>query len=114
MTQLLDSNEHAQINPVTRWKVLEGRQNDFAGTCLRLKGFFHRLQPEPYTMNSAQTNVLPSGSRPIPSRRIVVNDPGQMPMDYSTTPGGTIFSTTPGGMLNVFWALSVHCDKSSS
>ncbi|XP_073239135.1 eukaryotic translation initiation factor 4E-binding protein 2-like isoform X1 [Porites lutea] len=48
-------------------------------------------------MNSAQTNVLPSGSRPIPSRRIVVNDPGQMPMDYSTTPGGTIFSTTPGG-----------------
>ena len=48
-------------------------------------------------MDASKTEVLSSESRAIPSRRIVVNDPGQLPMDYSTTPGGTIFSTTPGG-----------------
>ncbi|XP_068710435.1 eukaryotic translation initiation factor 4E-binding protein 1-like [Montipora foliosa] len=48
-------------------------------------------------MNGAGSDVLSSESRAIPSRRIVVNDPGQLPIDYSTTPGGTIFSTTPGG-----------------
>lgn len=48
-------------------------------------------------MEASKTEVLSSESRAIPSRRIVVNDPGQLPMDYSTTPGGTIFSTTPGG-----------------
>lgn len=35
--------------------------------------------------------------REIPSRRIVLNDIAQLPHDYSTTPGGSIFSTTPGG-----------------
>uniref|UniRef100_UPI00358F5927 eukaryotic translation initiation factor 4E-binding protein 1-like n=1 Tax=Myxine glutinosa TaxID=7769 RepID=UPI00358F5927 len=34
---------------------------------------------------------------PIPSRRVVLNDPSQLPLDYSTTPGGTLYSTTPGG-----------------
>ena len=48
-------------------------------------------------MEPAETEVLSSESRAIPSRRIIVNDPGQLPIDYSTTPGGTIFSTTPGG-----------------
>lgn len=48
-------------------------------------------------MEPAETDVLSSESRAIPSRRIIVNDPGQLPIDYSTTPGGTIFSTTPGG-----------------
>lgn len=33
----------------------------------------------------------------IPGRRIVLNDPSQLPSDYSSTPNGTIFSTTPGG-----------------
>ncbi|XP_006625857.1 eukaryotic translation initiation factor 4E-binding protein 1-like [Lepisosteus oculatus] len=36
-------------------------------------------------------------SRAIPTRRVIVNDATQMPIDYSTTPGGTLFSTTPGG-----------------
>ena len=48
-------------------------------------------------MEPAETDVLSSESRAIPSRRIIVNDPRQLPIDYSTTPGGTIFSTTPGG-----------------
>lgn len=38
-------------------------------------------------------------SADIPVRRVIVNDPNQMPLDYGTTPGGTIFSTTPGGKL---------------
>lgn len=33
----------------------------------------------------------------IPSRRVVIDDASQLPHDYSTTPGGTLFSTTPGG-----------------
>lgn len=36
--------------------------------------------------------------RDIPAmRRIVLNDVSQLPADYSSTPGGTLFSTTPGG-----------------
>lgn len=38
-----------------------------------------------------------SDSCAIPTRRILVNDASQLPIDYSSTPGGTIFSTTPGG-----------------
>ncbi|XP_061192012.1 eukaryotic translation initiation factor 4E-binding protein 1-like [Saccostrea echinata] len=34
--------------------------------------------------------------REIP-KRAVLNDLSQLPHDYSTTPGGSIFSTTPGG-----------------
>ncbi|KAK8770078.1 eukaryotic translation initiation factor 4E binding protein thor [Amblyomma americanum] len=38
-----------------------------------------------------------SSSRSIPTRRVIINDASQLPHDYSSTPGGTIFSTTPGG-----------------
>lgn len=37
----------------------------------------------------------------IPTRRMVLNDISQLPTDYSSTPGGTFFSTTPGGMMHV-------------
>jgi len=33
----------------------------------------------------------------IPIRRLVVNDPKDMPLHYGETPGCSIFSTTPGG-----------------
>ncbi|XP_051533120.1 eukaryotic translation initiation factor 4E-binding protein 2-like [Myxocyprinus asiaticus] len=37
-------------------------------------------------------------SQAIPTiRRVAINDAAHMPHDYSTTPGGTLFSTTPGG-----------------
>lgn len=37
-------------------------------------------------------------SQAIPTtRRVIINDAAHMPHDYSTTPGGTLFSTTPGG-----------------
>uniref|UniRef100_A0A8C6PW31 Eukaryotic translation initiation factor 4E binding protein 1 n=1 Tax=Nothobranchius furzeri TaxID=105023 RepID=A0A8C6PW31_NOTFU len=48
----------------------------------------------------APNSVLPTGLQQpaIPSTRTVaVNEADHMPHDYSTTPGGTLFSTTPGG-----------------
>ncbi|NP_001279598.1 eukaryotic translation initiation factor 4E binding protein 2 [Callorhinchus milii] len=38
-----------------------------------------------------------SESRAIPTRRVVLSDSAQLPHDYCTTSGGTLFSTTPGG-----------------
>ncbi|XP_066597825.1 eukaryotic translation initiation factor 4E-binding protein [Prorops nasuta] len=41
-------------------------------------------------------------SQSIPSKRVVISDPNQMPVDYSSTPGGTLYSTTPGGTRIVY------------
>ncbi|XP_005991410.1 eukaryotic translation initiation factor 4E-binding protein 2 [Latimeria chalumnae] len=38
-----------------------------------------------------------SESRAIPTRTVQISDSTQLPHDYCTTPGGTLFSTTPGG-----------------
>lgn len=38
-------------------------------------------------------------SQVIPTRRVLISDPSQMPDVYSSTPGGTVYSTTPGGIL---------------
>ncbi|CAF0877232.1 unnamed protein product [Adineta ricciae] len=38
-----------------------------------------------------------SNSEGIPIRRLVINDPKDMPLHYGETPGGSIYSTTPGG-----------------
>ncbi|XP_036382905.1 eukaryotic translation initiation factor 4E-binding protein 1-like [Megalops cyprinoides] len=44
------------------------------------------------------TGCQKTTSRAIPTtRRVIINDAEHMPHDYSTTPGGTLFSTTPGG-----------------
>lgn len=44
------------------------------------------------------TDCQKATAKAIPSTRTVtVNDADHMPHDYSTTPGGTLFSTTPGG-----------------
>lgn len=34
---------------------------------------------------------------PVPVRRVQLNHLSELPNDYGTTPGGTLFSTTPGG-----------------
>nr|VZH96757.1 unnamed protein product [Spirometra erinaceieuropaei] len=39
----------------------------------------------------------PKASDALPVRRTKFSDISQLPKDYSTTPGGSIFSTTPGG-----------------
>lgn len=39
-----------------------------------------------------------TSSKSIPTtRRVTINNVDHLPHDYSTTPGGTLFSTTPGG-----------------
>lgn len=38
-----------------------------------------------------------SHAQAIPSRKVLVTDPNQMPDVYSSTPNGTLYSTTPGG-----------------
>ncbi|KAM9360987.1 eukaryotic translation initiation factor 4E-binding protein 1 isoform 1-T2 [Symphorus nematophorus] len=44
------------------------------------------------------TDCQKTTAKAIPStRRVTINDSAHMPHDYSTTPGGTLFSTTPGG-----------------
>ncbi|XP_070545504.1 eukaryotic translation initiation factor 4E-binding protein 1-like isoform X1 [Ptychodera flava] len=48
-------------------------------------------------MSKDAAQVQPTMSREIPARRVILSDPSQIPSDYSSTPGGTIFSTTPGG-----------------
>nr|CAB3263062.1 uncharacterized protein LOC100187288 [Phallusia mammillata] len=40
------------------------------------------------------TGTIPQS---IPIRRIKLNHMSELPHDYGTTPGGTLFSTTPGG-----------------
>lgn len=44
----------------------------------------------------AAASHLNAAPQAIP-RRVTINSPEEMPSDYGTTPGGTIFSTTPGG-----------------
>jgi len=41
-------------------------------------------------------------SQLIPSRRVVITNESSLPADYSSTPGGTLFSTTPGGTRIVY------------
>ncbi|XP_078509452.1 eukaryotic translation initiation factor 4E-binding protein 3 [Lissotriton helveticus] len=38
-----------------------------------------------------------SACRPIPTKVFYLKDLSQLPDCYSSTPGGTLFSTTPGG-----------------
>jgi hypothetical protein len=48
----------------------------------------------------AGTNKNSPGSKydkNIPIRRVPLSEQSQLPIDYSATPGGTLFSTTPGG-----------------
>lgn len=50
--------------------------------------------------DAMSTSRQHSESRAIPTRTVLINDTTQLPHDYCTTPGGTLFSTTPGGNVN--------------
>lgn len=44
-----------------------------------------------------------TGIQSIPvTRRVVINHEHEMPIDYGTTPGGTMFAHTPGGTRIVY------------
>jgi len=49
------------------------------------------------TPTQANSTKQPHLDRVIPIRRVPLSDQSQLPSDYCTTPGGTLFSTTPGG-----------------
>ena len=47
--------------------------------------------------NSKNALNLKSHQDHFLSRRVVIQHESDMPLDFGTTPGGTIFGTTPGG-----------------
>ena len=49
------------------------------------------------TRGAQITTTTSSQAIPAATRRVLIHDAALMPQDYSTTPGGTLFSTTPGG-----------------
>jgi hypothetical protein len=51
---------------------------------------------------SASPMARAAAAQDIPTRRVVVANEEDMPADYSTTPGGTVFGTTPGGTKIVY------------
>ena len=55
-------------------------------------------------MSGSGNNVSKQAeTKAIPTRTIEVKDASQLPSDYSSTPGGTMFSTTPGGTHVYLW-----------
>lgn len=49
----------------------------------------------------------------IPTRRVVINNESDMPTNYGTTPGGTMFAHTPGGTRIVYErAFLIHMRES--
>lgn len=51
---------------------------------------------------SASPMARQSLSQTIPTRNVQLGHVSELPHDYSSTPGGTIFSTTPGGTRIVY------------
>lgn len=49
-------------------------------------------------MSNSPTARPFANSAPVKVKHILVSDPIQMPEVYSSTPGGTLYSTTPGGL----------------
>ncbi|KAI5606284.1 eukaryotic translation initiation factor 4E-binding protein 2 [Silurus asotus] len=61
-----------------------------------------QLQLDTAQLPKSKSNAMSSSrqhseSRAIPTRTVLIDDSTQLPHDYCTTPGGTLFSTTPGG-----------------
>ena len=85
-----------RAHPVTHWKVSGDEGHWFCKEVRKYCKVYHHLKKN-NNMNGTAAERALTRSREIPSRRVLVSDPSLMPHDYSTTPGGTIFSTTPGG-----------------
>jgi hypothetical protein len=49
------------------------------------------MSASPIAKQATQSQSIPA------SKSIVIRDANQLPVDYSSTPGGTLYSTTPGG-----------------
>lgn len=89
----------------------KGEQKKLSGSCRRVGNGpgFHRPSGDKHHRFSVAAGLITdqapimstsrqfSESRAIPTRTVLINDTTQLPHDYCTTPGGTLFSTTPGG-----------------
>jgi hypothetical protein len=64
--------------------------------------FFHIEKMSASPLARSINNAATGHAQEIPSRRVVIAAEEDMPADYSTTPGGTIFGTTPGGTRIVY------------
>ncbi|XP_076666081.1 eukaryotic translation initiation factor 4E binding protein thor [Andrena cerasifolii] len=53
-------------------------------------------------MSASPTTNQATQCQTIPLKKITISDPSQLPVEYSSTPGGTLFSTTPGGTRIVY------------
>merc|ERR1711884_172986 len=55
-----------------------------------------RRSSEGRNMSASPMARAATQGQDIPTRRVVITSEEDMPADYSSTPGGTIFGTTPG------------------
>lgn len=53
-----------------------------------------------------------SQTQTIPIRRVLLTDDSQLPSHYSSTPGGTLYSTTPNGESFLFLSKALTTDFS--
>lgn len=53
-----------------------------------------------------------SQTQTIPIRRVLLTDDSQLPSHYSSTPGGTLYSTTPNGESFLFLSKPLTTDFS--
>merc|ERR1712203_96574 len=61
-----------------------------------------RRSSEGCNMSASPMARAATQGQDIPTRRVVITSEEDMPADYSSTPGGTIFGTTPGGTKIVY------------
>jgi len=61
-----------------------------------------RRSSEGCNMSASPLAKAATQGQNIPTRRVVITNEEDMPTDYSSTPGGTIFGTTPGGTKIVY------------
>lgn len=85
-----------ELNDKKAWEKdrKEGKRPGVPPSVGVLSSAWHRSASQSNAMSSSRQH---SESRAIPTRTVLIDDSTQLPHDYCTTPGGTLFSTTPGG-----------------
>ena len=79
------------------WKVVRRRRSSEGYNMLA-----RRRSSEGCNMLASPMARAATQGQDIPTRRVVITSEEDMPADYSSTPGGTIFGTTPGGTKIVY------------
>lgn len=93
------------------WRRVRSRPADWQQTERKTTGFRGLFWCSKFFSQSMSMSGSPQHQlkgRQIP-KRVALNELSQLPHDYSTTPGGSIFSTTPGGLLTLFIHSRTQC-----